>query len=91
MRVFAFVSAIIACLLYGLVFDAVAGGIFDGLICYLAGTESCALPASVDHWLSFISILFVIPASCYLLLNWFVKTPGVMRSTTLFGLLMVAS
>lgn len=90
MRAILFISAIVACLFYGLAFDAVVGGLFDGLVCRLWPGEACLLPAQADRWIACASILFVIPLGCYVLLQGFFRALGALRSITLFGLLVVA-
>ena len=88
MRAISFIGAIAACLFYGLVFDAVAGGIFDGLACQLVTASVCPIPAQVDYWIVFASVLIVIPLACYTALYWFFRILGAMRSAALFGLLI---
>ena len=88
MRAISFFSAIAACLFYGLVFDAVGGGIFDGLTCQLIAAGACPIPPQVDYWIVFAAVLFVIPLACYVSLFWFFRMLGALRSTALFGLLI---
>ncbi len=90
MRALAFPVAIIACLFYGLAFDAVVGGLFDGLVCELVFGNECLIPAPLEHWLGFALILLIIPLGCYVALNWFLRPLNALRSTTLFGLLIVS-
>jgi hypothetical protein len=90
MRVLAFICAVMLCLLYGLVFDFVANNMIETLICEWMGTTSCVIPPQLDHLLSVITLMLVLPVSSFLLINWFINKPKLMKSTSMIGLLFGA-
>jgi len=90
MRVLAFISAVMLCLLYGLVFDFVANNMIENIICESMGTAFCFIPLQLDHFLSVITLMLILPVSSFLLINWFINKPKLMKSTSMVGLLFGA-
>ena len=90
MRVIVFLSAVVGCLLYGLVFDFFANEMIGTLVCEFINTESCIIPSRVDHLLSVIALLLVVPVSCLVFIDWFINKPKLMKTTSMVGLLFGA-
>lgn len=87
MRLFVFLSLVLTCLLYGLVFDSIINSMAAGQYCSLLSQNPCLIPQQVDRWFSIVTLLFVVPASCIALLHWIVNSQK--RLSTLFGWFIV--
>lgn len=85
-----FLSAVVGCLLYGLVFDFFASDMIGNLVCEFINTESCVISSQVDHLLSVITLLLVVPVSGLVFIGWFINKPKLMKSTSMVGLLFGA-
>lgn len=89
MRPFSFISLLLLCNLYGLVFDLVTGGGVDGLYCSLVEAQSCLISQPVDHWLSVITVLLLPPAICTMLVKCCSNSSLLIKSSAFLGLLLV--
>lgn len=90
MRVIVFLSAVAGCLLYGLVFDFFANDMIGTLVCEFINIESCFIPSQLDHLLSVVVLMLVVPVGCLVFIDWFINKPKLMKSTSLVGLLFGA-
>ena len=91
MRAITFTGVAAALYLYGFVFDLVADSLSGGIYCQWLFADYCAISEPLDYWLSWTTLLFVVPAACSVLFRWLASRPSVIRSATLFGILVIAS
>ncbi|MGD8350614.1 MAG: hypothetical protein PVI79_15305 [Gammaproteobacteria bacterium] len=89
MRPFSFISLLLLCNLYGLVFDLATGGSVDGLYCNLVAAQSCLISQPVDHWLSVLTLLLLPPAICTMLVKWCSNSSVLIKTSAFLGLLLV--
>jgi hypothetical protein len=89
MRPLTFISLLLLCNLYGLVFDFVAVGSTNGIVCEWLGAPTCSFSQPVDYWLSAVILLLLMPMVCLMLANWLSGGFRLLKSSAFLGLLLI--
>ncbi len=86
-RIFAFLGLVLIIMFYGLVFDSTIASMVSGQYCAYFEQSPCFIPQQFDRWLSIATLLFFLPVTSIVLINWFFRSQT--RVSILFGWFLV--